>query len=109
MKEWIVSDVKNAKIEEESYDKILGISWNKDDDTISCHNRSNDISVEEELPATKREIIRQINGIYDPAGSVFPVTLKAKLFMRKLWTTYRHLNWDDHLPITVIEEWKKIR
>ena len=37
VKEWIVSDVKDAKIDKESYDKILGISWNKDDDTISCH------------------------------------------------------------------------
>ena len=35
---------------------------------------------------TKRQILSQINRIYDPLGLISPFTIKGKIAMRRLWT-----------------------
>ena len=59
------------------------------------------------LSFTKREIYSQVNSIYDPIGLVAPVTMKAKILIRKHWTnSATKLGWDDSLSKNECEEWK---
>ena len=34
---------------------------------------------------TKRQILTQVNGIFDPLGLLSPFIVKAKILLRKLW------------------------
>lgn len=47
---------------------------------------------------TKRMILSQINRVYDPLGLASPVTVRAKILMRELWTVEEKLDWDDPIP-----------
>ncbi|KAJ8933796.1 hypothetical protein NQ318_001526 [Aromia moschata] len=52
---------------------------------------------------TKRNILSTISRIFDPLGLVAPVTLYAKLLVKKLWSL--HLNWDECPPPSLLEQW----
>ena len=57
---------------------------------------------------TKRMILLQINGIYDPLGLVSPFTVRAKILMHKLWSgKCNSLGWDDPIPQDNLKEWIK--
>ena len=47
------------------------------------------------LKLTKRSILSQVNGIYDPLELVAPFTIKAKIMLRKLWLHKEKLDWDN--------------
>ena len=72
--------------------KILGIWWNPEQDTINYKftpsRRQNRI--------TKRIILSQIAQLYDPLGLLGPVIIKAKLLMQQLWM--EKLDWDESVP-----------
>ena len=57
----------------------------------------------DELPTslTKRRILSQVNGIFDPLGLV---SIHCS-YWRKLWTFEAKLDWDDTLPQLLHEEW----
>ena len=60
------------------------------------------------MPAilTKRMVLSQINGIYDPLGLATPFTIKAKLLMRELWGVGgKYLEWDDDIPSSIKVKW----
>jgi len=44
--------------------------------------------------------------IFDPLGFFSPSVLKAKLFMKKLWT--KNLDWDEKLDDELLKEWLEI-
>lgn len=50
-------------------------------------------------------ILSQVNGIYDPLGLAGPITVKAKIMMRKLWTENSNLDWDEPIPTSSQDEW----
>ena len=55
---------------------------------------------------TKRIVLSQVNGIYDPMGLSCPFTTKAKVLLQMMWMgKLRGLNWDDPLPDEVKDEW----
>jgi len=57
---------------------------------------------------TKRMILSQINGIYDPLGLVIPFTVKAKIMLRQLCSgDERNLGWDDDIPLELKIGWIK--
>jgi hypothetical protein len=57
---------------------------------------------------TKRMVLSQVNGIYDPMGLATPFTLKAKVLMRRLWLGgAKSLGWDDPMPEFMRQEWIK--
>ena len=102
VKEWIISgdktaiygdEVSNDFIEADQSrnlvkEKVLGIKWKVTDDEISCETGLNSSKIEgiETLLLSKRKVLGFVNGICDPLGLVAPVTIKAKLMMRVLWT-----------------------
>ena len=57
---------------------------------------------------SKRQILSQINSIYDPLGLLSPFTAKAKTLMRKIWATTPKVEWDDPIPVNLQKQWCKI-
>ena len=117
VKEWITSgDKQEASEEGEDIDassieeKVLGVKWHVTEDEISCQTNIYDahVSESEKLVLTKRKVLGFVNGIYDPLGLIAPVTIKAKMMMRTLWTEEKSLNWDDPMPNHIVKEWKAL-
>ena len=108
---------------EDQSEHILGMKWNPQTDKISYNVKLNFSSkrnnkhaepninltnVPLKLPTilTKRQILSQINRIYDPLGLISPFTIKGKIAMRRLWTYEEKIDWDDPIPNTLFEEWR---
>ena len=81
-------------------EKVLGIIWNPVEDRIYYNAKLNfskrvanlyierDLLLErlpEGIPSvlTKRQILSQINGIYDPLGLMSPFVIKGKMLLRE--------------------------
>ena len=117
---------QNNITEKESYDsneRILGMLWDPLNDNFhfsaklnfSTKNRKihslpnlKPHDVPDCIPGTltKRMILSQINGIYNPRGLISPFTVRAKIMMRKLWTHEPKIVWDDPIPDKLLDEWK---
>ena len=103
--------------------KVLGVRWDSNGDEFCFKTqlnftpkikklRSGPSLTQEQVPAlippilTKRMVLSQINGIYDPLGLAAPFTVRAKILMRKLWIgESKDLSWDDPIPASLREEW----
>ena len=77
--------------------KLLGLSWNKHNDTlvVAFPNKPEEI--------TKREILRFLASVYDPLGIVSPVTLLGKFIFREVCD--QHLPWDEKLSDKLGQQW----
>ena len=102
--------------------KVLGVRWNSNGDEFCFKTqlnftpkieklRSGSNLTEEQVIAlippilTKRMVLSQINGIYDPLGLAAPFTVSAKILMRKLWIgEWKDLTWDNPIPASLREE-----
>ena len=79
--------------------------WNILEDTLtfkSERDKDNNNTV------TKRRILSRISSIYDPLGLLSPITVRAKIILRKLWTAPRCIGWDDLVPDEVLKEWNSL-
>ena len=65
------------------------------------------IDVPSALPdiITKRQILSQLSGVWDPQGFAAPIIVKGKIGMRKLWR--QDLDWDDPVTPDAKNEWCK--
>ena len=121
MKQWILSDHENRECDltGESSERVLGIRWMPKDDVLcfnvrlnfSCIKNGqrvkpdltiNDIPDKIPLELTKRNMMSQLNGIYDPIGLLTPFTVKGKIIMRNIWMSQS--DWDDVLPRSIHNE-----
>ena len=103
--------------------KVIGIYWHGATDKFRYTTRLNfspkrrkirtgpDL-IKEQVPQaippllTKRMILSQVNGIYDPIGLANPFTVKAKILLRKLWSNdSQKLGWDDPVSIEARNDW----
>ena len=130
IKSWVISDTERKDTDErqrapldQGEQKVLGINWDKSNDKFFYKAKLNfspkrrnircgpDLGVHQlpkELPTgiTKRMILSQVNGIYDPLGLATPYVVKAKLMMRRLWTgEEKSLGWDDPIPEELRCQW----
>ena len=79
--------------------KLLGLQWNKAEDTITVT-----FPECEETP-TKRTVLRTMARVYDPLGMVAPVTLVSKEIYCEICD--RKLSWDEELPPDLKKRWRK--
>lgn len=119
-----VSDHHAPPVKESSNEqKVLGLQWNSNEDEFrfkvqlnfspkirKCRSgpNLNRNQVPSSIPPilTKRMVLSQINGIYDPLGLATPFTVRAKMLMRKLWIgESKILSWDDPIPDCLREDW----
>ena len=100
---------------------VLGSRWDRSTDTfvfvvkINFSEKKRKLRVDPNLNntdiphclpliMTKREILSQISGLWDPQGFTAPIMVKGKIRMRKLWI--RKLEWDDPIPTDMRKEWE---
>ncbi|XP_047538585.1 uncharacterized protein LOC125072117 [Vanessa atalanta] len=98
------NDIKEEiKIKENEITKILGLTWNRSDDTFRYA-----VSLPHlQKPVTKRKIISDISRLYDPLGWVGPSLIIAKVMIQKLWLA--GLDWDEEIPENLLQEWLTYR
>ncbi|XP_071954191.1 uncharacterized protein [Antedon mediterranea] len=103
IKHWIFSG--REKLEETwnpKEEKVLGISWKPGDDVLAF---TDNVRTFKEIPEvlTKRICLSKINSVYDPLGLITPITVRAKILLRKLWGA--KLEWDEAINMSERAEW----
>ena len=100
---------------------VLGIKWDPSTDCITFGVQLNfskkkrgirtspnlhHSQVPAHLPVslTRRMVLEQVMGVYDPLGLLSPFLLIAKVYLRETWEL--QLGWDDPLPPTLDEKWR---
>ena len=100
--------------------KVLGVSWEPEMDTIRFNSTldfsrfskvgTNDFKLREgnnthKIPKllSKRLVMSQLNGIYDPSGLLVPFTIKGKLLVHDLWA--KHYDWDTPFSVEEYSRW----
>ena len=76
---------------------LLGVPWDKENDTIKVNfpDRSKEV--------TKRGVLGKIAKIYGPLGIVSPTTLQGKLIYREACDS--RIPWDRELPPELFAKW----
>ena len=93
------SYVKQQLGVKEGESKILGLPWNKREDTIAV------TFPEKPVDNTKRGMLRFLAAVYDPLGVASPTTLVGKLLYREVCDS--RLPWDEKLSDRIGQEWLK--
>jgi hypothetical protein len=79
--------------------KLLGLAWNKDEDTVNV------VFPDKRANPMKREALGKLARIYDPLGLVSPMTLQGKLIFceacesKTPWDAFH--KWESSLPARV--------
>ena len=79
--------------------KLLGLAWNKREDTLSV------TFPEEKCKPTKREVLGKLARVYDPLALVSPMTLQGKMIFREACES--KVPWDATLPDKLAKLWDK--
>ena len=82
--------------------KLLGLLWNKRQDTLSTEHVKLDNKAN-----TKRTILKSVASNFDPYGINIPLLNRARIFLHQL-QCMKDLDWDEILPNEKIQEWKVI-
>ena len=85
--------------------KVLGMEWETEEDMIQFRL----CNIDNENETTKRSCLSTICRFYDPVGLLAPVTVSAKIILRKIWACRPKIDWDDPLPTELQREWDSFR
>ncbi|MCP4456771.1 MAG: DUF1759 domain-containing protein, partial [Cytophagales bacterium] len=104
LREWYSNSVELMEIIPENLKistnpvKVLGITWDYKQDNISIS------TFKPGKPGiTKRHILAQISGVFDPMGLFSPAILQGKLFLKELWLL--GVDWDDSIGEDNLKKW----
>ena len=89
---------------EEPLTNVLGLQWNKREDTLHL-TFSNGLQIDANEPVTKRKILSVVNQIFDPIGVTAPALLKPKLLLQELWK--RKTPWDSEVEEDLEQKFRK--
>ncbi|XP_048577132.1 uncharacterized protein LOC125559150 [Nematostella vectensis] len=84
--------------------KVLGLPWNSSSDTIGL-TFGHLYDKAQQSPATKRNVLSVLAGMFDPLGIVSPVTVAARILFKTL-CRITELTWDEELTGEVRKEWE---
>ena len=79
---------------------VLGLQWNTATEQLSLMPKI--IGTADRPLITKREVLKDASKLFDPFGIASPVSVRAKLFMQKLWQL--HVEWDEPLDAAIRED-----
>ena len=79
--------------------KILGLAWDKQDDTLEV------VYSQESTESTMRGVLANLAKVYDPLGLVSLTTLTGKLIYRDICNL--QIAWDAPIPSQLGERWQK--
>ena len=71
--------------------KTLGVWWLASEDIYTFREHDPDSN----MLYTKRNFLKKIATLFDPIGFLAPFTIRAKMFLKDMWTA--GLEWDDEL------------
>eukprot|EP00794_Sanderia_malayensis_P017860 gene17860-19641_t len=94
--------ILNQEDSQNTTTKILGIPWNKTEDTVKVN--FSPLS-ETNGPITKRKVLASINSVYDLHGWVAPVMITAKILFSEL--CLRKVTWDEPVPEDLSKRWNQ--
>ena len=77
---------------------VLGNKWNIQTDELTY-----DVTIREKK-VTKRGILSNVNGVFDPLGLIAPFVLLGKQLLQEL--TRLKLGWDDPIPDSLSDKWE---
>ncbi|XP_075160007.1 uncharacterized protein LOC142233105 [Haematobia irritans] len=95
-------DLDLLRFSETSATKTLGIKWNALSDMFCYSN----ISLKPQESFTKREVLSLVAQLFDPAGWITPVVIRAKMLMQQLWL--EATSWDDNISSDSLRSWNEI-
>ena len=88
-------------------EKVLGVSWNKEDDHLILDVRDIVVrSVMKEPNPTKRDVARITSKLFDPLEFITPVTVKMKIFCQSLCE--EKMGWDEVLDESSKGVWNSL-
>ncbi|XP_075150605.1 uncharacterized protein LOC142224702 [Haematobia irritans] len=90
------------RFSENSSTKTLGIKWNALSDKFTYSS----FPTQTHDSATKRQILSQVAQLFDPAGWITPVVIRAKIFMQQLWLETK--SWDDDISPDSLHIWNNL-
>ena len=119
VKEWKFGGMNSGS--NEGVLRVLGTIWNPVQDCILFEPRLNfskkcrgiriesnitGFEVRDSIPTilTRRMVLEQVMGIFDPLGLLSPFLLMAKVYLRETWIL--KLGWDDPIPANLYDKWK---
>ncbi|XP_020909539.1 uncharacterized protein LOC110247453 [Exaiptasia diaphana] len=79
--------------------KLLGLTWNKDSDTLAVS------FPQQRVESTKREVLSKVAKVFDPLGLAAPLVLQGKLIYRD--ACLEKCAWDAQLPKELAKRWDK--
>ena len=82
--------------------KLLGMQWNRNDDTLSPSPINLDSKAN-----TKRKLLSTLNSVYDLFNVYSPILNRARLYFHKLQCD-RNVEWDTILSSELLKEWNNI-
>jgi len=85
---------------------VLGHIWDAKSDTIFLKSNTGTSSISSDIP-TKRSILKEVAGIFDPLGLFSPIVVRGKLLLQELWK--EHLDWDDKIQVGILPKWFSVQ
>lgn len=98
--------LKNIPLEDQNTEviqNVLGLRWDTQKDTIGIKKPKEQ---RDTIKVTKRNVLRKAASLFDPLGYAVPISLLAKIFLRKLWN--QEVKWDEELQHQLQAEWAHI-
>ena len=92
------------EVNEEREHKVLGITWDHDSDELII-DLSQIIKSSQNLPVTKRTVLKLTAQVYDPLGWISPVLIEMKLLFQKICQTKG--DWDEELSLDLKQRYEK--
>ena len=81
--------------------KILGLEWNKRNDTLSVVT----LTFKKNHHLTKRNILSELASVYELTGLISPAHLMGKILYREICES--RISWDESVPQTIKLKWGK--
>ncbi|KAK6761063.1 hypothetical protein RB195_022217 [Necator americanus] len=81
--------------------KLLGVKYDTKSDEFVMK-----VTIPQGEKLTKRDIVSQINSIYDPVGLASPLIIKLKSLMREIYDT--GIEWKQYVPQALCIKWNSV-
>ncbi|GFV52566.1 integrase catalytic domain-containing protein, partial [Trichonephila clavipes] len=84
--------------------KVLGLSWNTNEDYLTTDSKSllQFVTLDKN---TKRFILQAVGKIFDPLRLISHFNVRIKCLLQDLWK--EEIQWGNHLPTHIEKAWKK--
>ncbi|XP_037811673.1 uncharacterized protein LOC119603636 [Lucilia sericata] len=97
-----IYDSDFLRFHETSSTKTLGIKWNAISDTFTYTFSALSPSTK----ITKRQVLSSVAKLFDPAGWLAPIVIRAKICMQQLWLEGK--DWDEEVSEESLQNWNNL-